>query len=252
MPRALARTALLVSLVAGLAAVPLAEPAGATTLPPGYVESVTNGLTQPTTMAFAPDGRLFVSEQAGQLRIIQNGVLLPDPFMTVSVDHQGERGLLGIAFPPNFAKSHRVYVYYTKPKPVPHNVVAWFGGADGNTTTTGPHIVTSLPNLSSATNHNGGSLQFGNDGQLYISVGENANQANAQDLTSPLGKMLRIPPSGDPSPGNPTFGGAPHDPRVWAYGLRNPFTFAIDHRDGTVLINDVGSGGHSGACGNGV
>src|SRR5580765_2784852 len=66
-----------------------------------------------------------------------------------------------------------------------------------------------------------------------------------------MGKILRITRAGDPAPGNPTFGGAPHDPRVWAYGLRNPFTFAVDPRDGTILINDVGSGG-SGACGSGT
>src|SRR3954469_15311599 len=125
MPRALARTALLLSLVAGLAAVPLAQPAAASTLPAGYTESLVSGLNAPTTMAFSPDGRLFVSEQGGRLRIIQNGVLLPTPFMTVPVDDNGERGLLGIAFPPNFARSKRVYVYFTKPTPSPHNVVAW-------------------------------------------------------------------------------------------------------------------------------
>jgi glucose/arabinose dehydrogenase len=251
MQRALVRSALIVSLIAGLAAVPLAQPAAASTLPPGYSESVISGLNQPTAMAFAPDGRLFVSEQGGHMRIIQNGALLPNPFFSIPVDNEGERGLLGIAFPPNFATSKRVYVYFTKPTPAPHNVVAWFGGADTNTATTGPHIVTQLPNLSSATNHNGGAIHFGNDGQLYVSVGENADPTHSQDLTSPLGKMLRITMAGDPSPGNPTFNGAPHDPRVWAYGLRNPFTFNVDHRDGTIFIDDVGSGGN-GTCNDGV
>src|SRR3954451_19332745 len=151
MRRALVRTALIVSLVVGLAAVPLAQPASASTLPAGYIESVVSGLDQPTSMAFAPDGRLFVSEQGGNMRIIQGNTLLPNPFFSVNVDDQGERGLLGVAFPPNFASTHRVYVYFTAKKPAPHNVVAWFGGADTNIATTGPHIVTTLPNLSSAT-----------------------------------------------------------------------------------------------------
>src|SRR3954470_24481022 len=80
MRRALVRTALIVSLVVGLAAVPLAQPASASTLPPGYIESVTSGLNQPTSMAFAPDGRLFVSEQGGTMRILQGNTLLPTPF----------------------------------------------------------------------------------------------------------------------------------------------------------------------------
>jgi glucose/arabinose dehydrogenase len=202
-------------------------------------------------MAFAPDGRLFIAEQTGALRIVQNGVLLPTPFVTLPVDSNGERGLLGVAFPPDFATSHRVYVYFTMPTPSSHNVVAWFGGADGNTASTGPNIVVTLPNLSTATNHNGGAIHFSpSDGQLYIAVGENANGANSQNLTTPLGKMLRVTEDGVPSAGNPTFGGAPHDARVWAWGLRNPFTFAFD-TGGTLFINDVGSGG-SGACGSGT
>ncbi len=158
---------------------------------------------------------------------------------------------MGVAFPPDFASSHRVYVYFTQPTPSPHNVVAWFGGANGNTASTGPNIVVTLPNLSGATNHNGGGIHFSpSDGQLYIAVGENANGANSQNLTTPLGKILRVTGDGAPSPGNPTFGGTAHDGRVWAWGLRNPFTFAFD-TSGALFINDVGSGG-TGACGSGT
>jgi len=126
-----------------------------------------------------------------------------------------------------------------------------FGGANGNTASTGPNIVVTLPNLSGATNHNGGAIHFSpSDGQLYIGVGENANGANSQNLTTPLGKILRVTGDGAPSPGNPTFGGTAHDGRVWAWGLRNPFTFAFD-TSGALFINDVGSGG-TGACGSGT
>lgn len=226
--------------------------ASAASLPGGFAESTISGLSAPTAMAFAPDGRLFILQQGGQIRVVQNGTLLPAPFASITVDSAGERGLLGIAFPNDFASSHRVYVYFTQPTPASHNVVAWLGGADGNTATTGPNVVVTLPNLSAATNHNGGGMHFSpTDGQLYIGVGENANSVQAQDLTIPLGKMLRVDENGNPSAGNPTFGGAPHDGRVWAYGLRNPFTSAIQPGTGTVFINDVGSSG-SGACGSGT
>src|SRR5262249_1711586 len=88
----------------------------AATLPPGFSESImASGLSNPTAMEFAPDGRLFVCQQAGQLRVIKNGSLLTTPFLTVTTDSSGERGLLGIAFDPNFASNQFVYIYYTVP-----------------------------------------------------------------------------------------------------------------------------------------
>ena len=88
--------------------------ATAATLPSGFAETrVATGLANPTAMAFAPDGRLFVCQQGGQLRVIKNGALLASPFLTVNVNSSGERGLLGVAFDPNFASNGFVYVYYT-------------------------------------------------------------------------------------------------------------------------------------------
>src|SRR5437762_5592724 len=89
--------------------------ATAATLPPGFVEAQVGGNLSgsPTAMAFAPDGRLFVCQQGGQLRVIKNGSLLSTPFVSLTVDSSGERGLLGIAFDPNFATNHYLYVYYT-------------------------------------------------------------------------------------------------------------------------------------------
>src|SRR4051794_15050564 len=87
-----------------------------TTLQPGFFEeTVTTGLTQPTAFALAPDGRFFVTEQTGDLRVVQNGRTLATPFLHLSVDSNGERGLLGVALDPNFASNHFVYVYYTVP-----------------------------------------------------------------------------------------------------------------------------------------
>ena len=92
--------------------------ASAATVPPGFTDSlVASGLNNPTAMAFAPDGRIFVCEQGGALRVIKNGVLLATPFLTVTVDSSGERGLLGVAFDPNFASNQLVYIYYTATTP---------------------------------------------------------------------------------------------------------------------------------------
>ena len=142
-------------------------------------------------MAFSPDGRLFVCKQTGQLRVIENNQLLATPFVSLTVDSSGERGLLGVAFDPNFTVNQFVYVYYTATSPTIHNRVSRFT-ANGNVATGGETVLLDLPTLSSATNHNGGAMHFGLDGKLYIAVGENANGANSQSLANPLGKMLRI------------------------------------------------------------
>src|SRR5690242_19031608 len=97
------------------------------TLPSGFTEAqVAMGLASPTAMAFAPDGRLFVAQQNGSLRVIKNGALLPTPFISLSVDSNGERGLLGVAFDPNFAGNNFIYLYYTTPGPPLHNRVSRF------------------------------------------------------------------------------------------------------------------------------
>ena len=104
-----------------------------TNLPPGFSETVVaSGLVDPTAMAFAPDGRLFVAQQTGQLRIIENGQLLSTPFLSLNVDSNNERGLLGVAIDPNFASNQYVYVYYTVPGTPAHNRVSRFT-ANGDT-----------------------------------------------------------------------------------------------------------------------
>jgi len=101
--------------------------AGAATVPAGFAETlVSDGISSPTAMAFAPDGRIFVCEQGGRLRVIKNGALLATPFVTLTVDAAGERGLLGVAFDPNFASNSFVYVYYTATTPAIHNRLSRF------------------------------------------------------------------------------------------------------------------------------
>ena len=213
----------------------------AATLPAGFVETPITGLSDPTAMEIAPDGRIFVCEQGGNLRVIKNGVLLPAPFMTLNVDPSGERGLLGIAFDPNFASNNFLYVYYTVPSTPRHNRVSRFT-ANGDVVVPGSEVlIWRLDNLSGATNHNGGAIHFGPDGKLYIAVGENATASNSQTLANQLGKMLRINANGTIPADNPFFNTATGDNRsIWALGLRNPFTFAFQPGTGRMFINDVG------------
>ena len=168
------RTPAVIGLLLTIHAV-LIKPTLAATLPPGFTEVVVaTGLSSPTAMQFAPDGRLFVCEQGGRLRVIKNGSLLSAPFVTLTVNSSGERGLLGVAFDPNFATNHFVYVYYTATSPTVHNRISRFT-ANGDVAVAGSEVVIfDLDNLSSATNHNGGALAFGPlDGKLYAAVGEN-------------------------------------------------------------------------------
>src|SRR5436190_15303388 len=162
----------------------------AATLPANFTESsLASGLASPTSMEFAPDGRLFVAEQGGRLRVIKNNALLPTPFVTLTVNASGERGLLGIAFDPDFDTNHYVYVYYTATTPAVHNRVSRLT-ANGDVAVLGSEtILLELENLN-ATNHSGGSIHFGPDGKLYVAVGENAVSSNSQTLTNRLGKML--------------------------------------------------------------
>src|SRR5947208_13407191 len=211
-------------------------------LPQGFSETmVSGGLLSPTAMDFAPDGRLFVCLQAGQLRVIKNGTLLATPFLTVTVDSSGERGLLGVAFHPNFATNNFIYVYYTVPGSPAHNRVSRFT-ANGDTAVAGSEFVLlNLNNLSAATTHNGGAIHFGPDGKLYIAVGENANPSNAQTLSNLLGKMLRINSDGSIPTDNPFYITETGSNReIWALGLRNPFPFAFQPGTGRMFINDVG------------
>ena len=217
-------------------------PVYAATLVPGFTETpVAAGLSLPTSMAFAPDGRLFVTLQGGALRVIKNDALLPTPFVTLTVDSSGERGLLGVAFDPNFASNQFVYLYYTVPGSPAHNRVSRFT-ANGDVVQAGTEtILLELDNLSGATNHNGGSLNFGADGKLYIGVGENANGTNSQTLGNLLGKLLRINSDGTIPTDNPFFATATGKNRaIWAMGLRNPFTFGIQPGTGRIFIDDVG------------
>lgn len=213
----------------------------AATLPSGFTETQISGLSGPTAMEIALDGRIFVCLQGGQLRVIKNGALLPTPFLSLTVDSSGERGLLGVAFDPNFQSNNFVYVYYTVNTSPRHNRVSRFT-ANGDVVLANSEVaILDLENLTAATNHNGGAIHFGPDGKLYVAVGENATSSNSQTLTNRLGKMLRINADGSIPADNPFFNTATGLNRsIWALGLRNPFTFAFQPGTGRMFINDVG------------
>jgi glucose/arabinose dehydrogenase len=215
---------------------------GSRTQPAGFTrnEAFVSNLSSATAFTSLPDGRLLITQQGGALRLAQaDGTLLPGPMATLAVDAQGERGLLGVAAHPNFNANGFIYLYYTTTQNGTHNRISRFT-VNGNAAAS-EQVLVNLPALSNATNHNGGALHFGSDGKLYAAVGENANPPLAQDLTSPLGKMLRFNDDGT-IPGNNPFCTTQGNLAcaVWALGLRNPFTFAIQPGTGRMHINDVG------------
>ena len=221
------------------------------------LQSVATGLDSPVFVGNAGDGsgRLFVIEQAGRIRIVQNGKLASQPFLDIRdrVSDGGERGLLGLGFHPGYGKSgeSRFYVDYTDLKG--DTVIAEYrGGASGDPNRADPasekvllHIDQPFPN------HNGGGTLFGPDGFLYIGMGDGGSggdpMGNGQRLDTLLGKILRIdvdhPSSGLPygiPDDNPFTAGGSDRAEIWAYGLRNPWRFSFDRGNGDLWIGDVG------------
>ena len=244
------------------------------TLPAGFTETtVVSGLSAPSAMEFAPDGRLFVLEQGGNVKLVHNDGTTWTA-LHLNVDSAVERGLLGIAFDPNFSSNHYVYLYYTNPNPgaAPwatgeHNQISRFTVDDSNPQQpvfTNEAPILDLDNLSSAANHNGGAIHFGSDGMLYVDVGDNMQTFTqggntyrvSQTLADLLGKQLRIDVSAfnqgvaqrdDTTvghlipPDNPFVGTASGiNQLIYVLGLRNPYTFAVQPGTGVIFINDVG------------
>ena len=237
--------ALLASVLAALV-FPAGDARGAATVPDNFARSrVVGGLANPTAMDFAPDGRLFVAEQRGVLRVLKaDGTLTTFLDISGKVDSAGERGLLGVAFDPAFPDNQYVYLYYTREATATnpaHNRVVRVT-ADGNRAVAGSErLILRLNNLSSATNHNGGAIHFGEDGKLFVAVGDNADGANSQSLGTLKGKMLRINKDGTIPRGNPFYERVTGNNRaIWALGFRNPFSFAVKPQTGKMFVNDVG------------
>lgn len=216
-----------------------------------------NGLDAPVDVTNAGDGsgRIFAAEQAGRIRIVKDGALMDRPFLDIvgRVSSGGERGLLGLAFHPEYPTDRRLFVNYTD--------------LDGNTViseflVTGPDPDIADPDSERVVlritqpfaNHNGGGLEFGPDGMLYIAAGDGGSQGdpqgNGRRLDTLLAKILRIdidgaPASGTPysiPPGNPFATVAGARPEIWLTGLRNPWRIRFDRVTGDLWIGDVGQG----------
>ena len=214
---------------------------GSRPVPAGFTRNETwiTGLSSATAFVQAPDGRFFAAQQGGALRVVKAGALLTPPMLSLTVDSSGERGLIGVTLHPNFAANAYVYVYYTTAEGGTHNRVSRFT-ATGDTAGS-EQILVELPALSSAQNHNGGAMHFGVDGKLYVAVGDNNNSATAQDLANVFGKMLRFNDGGTIPTDNPFVASTTGQAQaIWARGLRNPFTFAVQPGTGRIHINDVG------------
>ena len=212
------------------------------------------GLTQPVQVTHAGDGSgtLYVVEQGGRIRTLKGGTVGVVPFLDISarVIGGGERGLLGVAFPPGYATKGYFYVNYTR--------------AGDGATVVARYRVTQDPDVADPSseevllliaqpfgNHNGGQIAFGPDGFLYIGMGDGGDggdpQGNAQNPETLLGKMLRIDVEGGVSPyavppGNPFVGRTGFLGEIWALGLRNPWRFSFDRGTGDLYIGDVGQG----------
>ncbi len=244
----------MLALVSGLAAAAACKaPAPDAAFPQVGLAELVSGLKDPLFLTHGGDGsgRLYVVEQGGVVRIIENGRLRAAPFLDIRerVSSGGERGLLGLAFDPRFRENGLFYVNYTQRRGLGlWTVVSRFRALSPLRTDRGSEEVI-LRVRQPFPNHNGGHLAFGPDGFLYIGLGDGgaANDpfGHGQDTDTLLGALLRIDVSGGGAgyvvpPDNPFVGRKGYRPEIWAYGLRNPWRFSFDRANGRLYLADVG------------
>ena len=207
----------------------------------GTLEAAYTGLSWPTALAFAEDGRIFVAERySGQILIIENGTILPDPFYTfANLATYHDQGLLGLALDPSFPSAPWVYAYYS------YDDVA--NGTTSNrivriqaTGNSGGSMDVLLDGIPSGVWHIGGPIQFGPDGKLYAVIGDSYVWANAQNLTNVAGKVLRLNPDGSVPGDNPFVGNASANPYIYTYGHRNNFGIAFHPVTGAAYVTENG------------
>ena len=221
-------------------------------LPGVALRQVAGGFESPVYLTHAGDrsGRLFVVEQAGRIRVLRDGRLLPRPFLDIRsrVTSGGEMGLLSVAFHPRYAENGRFYLNYTTGDGDRlRSVIAEYRvSQDADVAATAERVL--LEVSQPFRNHNGGLNLFGPDGMLYIGLGDGGSARdpmnNGQRLDTLLGKILRIDVDGGPPyrvpSDNPFVGRANARGEIWAYGLRNPWRFSFDRNGGRLFVADVG------------
>ena len=214
---------------------------------------VSSGLSSPVFLTQPlDDGRIFVVEQPGRIRVVKDGVLQSTPFLDLTgrVLYSGERGLLSVAFHPQYATNHYFYVYFTTQTNGDIRIERFTATANPDVAdATSSKLIITAPHSSQA-NHNGGLLTFGPDGMLYAALGDGGGGGdplgNGQNFNSILGGMIRLDVDhGDPyaiPANNPFVGQAGKRAELWAKGLRNPWRYAFDPPTGLLYIADVGQG----------
>jgi glucose/arabinose dehydrogenase len=206
-------------------------------------EVYATGFDQPLQVVPAPDGRMFVVEKGGLIRVLPAGSPTPltNPFLKITnlyTDH--EAGVLAMVLAPDFSTTKNYYVYYTSLTPK-RNRLSRFT-ANGNTTALSTEAVIWQDTVDASNAHHGGGVLFGNDGKIYITTGDQLNPADPPRLDNTRGKVLRINSNGTIPTDNPFHDGTgPNKDEIWAYGLRNPFRASIDKVTGRIFIGDVGS-----------
>lgn len=220
---------------------PVATPAAAFKLD---VQVLVQNLDTPWAIDFAPDGRIFIAERPGRIRIVMNGQLQAEPWMTLDAAETtgGESGLMGLALDPQFAQNHYVYVAYTARTNNNRLVNRLVRLRDDPASGTGVLDRVLLDNVAGAPTHDGGRVKFGPDGKLYWTVGDAQNPSSAQDLNSLNGKILRLNPDGAIPADNP-FKSA-----VYSYGHRNPQGLAWQPGTGRLYATEHGPTGAQGCC----
>jgi glucose/arabinose dehydrogenase len=216
----------------------LAEPSlAAPRFPEGFVDRpLATGLTSPTAMALSADGKIFVAQENGDIFLIKDEVL-QGLVLSIPVDSNYERGLLGIAIDPHFTDQGWLYAYYTVAGDSIHSRLSRFWVSGGKADPAGERVLVDFPR-SVAVWHLGGGLGFGPDGMLYLGQGDYLASAESQRLGSVFGKILRINPDSSAPSDNPFS----QQRDIWAYGFREPFSLAIQKRTGRIFSNDVGAG----------
>ena len=237
------------------------DAAGNSTLSAGVAVNVANanyfqnevlatGFNLPTNIEFLPDGRMLVVELAGTIKVLPPPYTTPDPTPFLQITNIGsagvQQGIYDIALDPAFTTNHFYYVFYTLGSPNRDRLARFTANSTITGTVAGSETVLYQDPLDANAEHHGGAIMFGNDGKLYFTTGEHFLAANAQDLTSPRGKIHRINKDGTIPTDNPFYDGAgPNVDSIWALGLRNPYRAYYDAPTGRMYIGDVGGNDYS-------
>ena len=222
------------------------------------LEKVVDNITSPLVAVFPENDKMLIAEQHGLIRLFQKGALSATPFLdlrskmvTIGTNYE-ERGLLGLVLHPHFASNHKFYVYYSAPSKASgsdhKSVLSEFVSDGARADINSERVILTIEEPES--NHNGGCLKFGNDGFLYVSVGDgggagdqHGSTGNGQNLNTLLGKILRINVNEGSTytvPSDNPFVGKSAKPEIWAYGLRNPWRFSFDSKTNKLFLADVG------------